>query len=86
MVSAYLGAHEAATVLLPDRTVIGVMGWSNTAARYQHIIAAIRRDVAQASEDCFGRPSITQNAADRSGTRCAESVTSELGGLHPWLN
>jgi integrase len=27
---------------------MGVMGWSNTAmaARYQHIIAAIRRDVA----------------------------------------
>jgi integrase len=44
--------HTAATVLLllqiPDRTVMGVMGWSNTAmaARYQHIIAAIRRDVA----------------------------------------
>lgn len=44
--------HTAATVLLllgvPERTVMGVMGWSNTAmaARYQHIIAAIRRDVA----------------------------------------
>jgi integrase len=44
--------HTAATVLLllqiPDRTVMGVMGWSNTAmaARYQHIVAAIRRDVA----------------------------------------
>lgn len=44
--------HTAATVLLllqiPDRTVMAVMGWSNTAmaARYQHIIAAIRRDVA----------------------------------------
>ncbi len=44
--------HTAATVLLllgiPDRTVMGIMGWSSTAmaARYQHIIAAIRRDVA----------------------------------------
>lgn len=44
--------HTAATVLLllqiPDRTVMAIMGWSNTAmaARYQHIIAAIRRDVA----------------------------------------
>jgi integrase len=44
--------HTAATALLllqiPDRTVMGVMGWSNTAmaARYQHIVAAIRRDVA----------------------------------------
>ena len=44
--------HTAATVLLllgvPERAVMGVMGWSNTAmaARYQHITAAIRRDVA----------------------------------------
>lgn len=44
--------HTAATVLLllqiPDRTVMGVMGWSNSAmaVRYQHIISAIRRDVA----------------------------------------
>jgi hypothetical protein len=45
--------HTAATVLLllgvPERTVMGVMGWSNTAmaARYQHITTTIRRDVAQ---------------------------------------
>ncbi|MFI9008834.1 tyrosine-type recombinase/integrase [Actinosynnema sp. NPDC053489] len=45
--------HTAATVLLllgvAERTVMGIMGWSNTAmaARYQHITAAIRRDVAQ---------------------------------------
>lgn len=44
--------HTAATVLLllgvAERTVMGVMGWSNTAmaARYQHITEAIRRDVA----------------------------------------
>jgi integrase len=44
--------HTAATVLLllsvPDRTVMGVMGWSNSAmaARYQHIVAAVRREVA----------------------------------------
>ena len=33
---------------IPDRTVMAIMGWSNTAmtARYQHVIAAIRRDVA----------------------------------------
>jgi hypothetical protein len=32
-----------------ERTVMGVMGWSNTAmaARYQHLTATIRRDVAQ---------------------------------------
>jgi hypothetical protein len=45
--------HTAATVLLllgvAGRTVMGVMGWSNTAmaARYQHITATIRHDVAQ---------------------------------------
>ncbi len=44
--------HTAATVLLllgvPERAVMGVMGWSNTAmaARYQHVTAAIQRDIA----------------------------------------
>ncbi len=44
--------HTAATVLLllgvPERAVMGVMGWSNTtmAARYQHITAMIQRDIA----------------------------------------
>jgi integrase len=45
--------HTAATVLLilgvPERAVMGLMGWSTTAmaARYQHITGAIRGDVAQ---------------------------------------
>jgi integrase len=44
--------HTAATVLLilgvPERAVMGLMGWSTTAmaARYQHITGAIRSDVA----------------------------------------
>ena len=44
--------HTAATVLLllgvTERAVMGLMGWSNTAmaARYQHLTAAIRHDVA----------------------------------------
>lgn len=44
--------HTAATVLLllgvPERAVMGVMGWSNTAmaARYQHLTSAIQRDIA----------------------------------------
>jgi integrase len=43
--------HTAATVLLLlgviERTVMAVMGWSSTAmaARYQHVVAAARRDV-----------------------------------------
>jgi integrase len=54
--------HTAATVLLllqiPDRTVMAIMGWSNTAmaARYQHIIAAIRRDVATQVGDLLWNP------------------------------
>lgn len=45
--------HTAATVLLllgvPERAVMGIMGWSNTAmaARYQHLTAPIRSDIAQ---------------------------------------
>jgi len=33
---------------VPERTVMGVMGWSSTsmAARYQHVTDPIRRDVA----------------------------------------
>jgi integrase len=44
--------HTAATVLLllgvPERAVMGVMGWSSTgmAARYQHITQAVRQDIA----------------------------------------
>lgn len=45
--------HTAATVLLilgvPERAVMGLMGWSTTAmaARYQHITGAVRHDVAE---------------------------------------
>jgi len=45
--------HTAATVLLilgvPERAVMGLMGWSTTAmaARYQHVTGAVRGDVAE---------------------------------------
>lgn len=45
--------HTAATVLLilgvPERAVMGLMGWSTTAmaARYQHMVDAVRTDVAK---------------------------------------
>jgi integrase len=48
--------HTAATVLLllgvPDRAVMGFMGWSNGAmlTRYQHITAGVRRDIANRLE------------------------------------
>jgi integrase len=54
--------HTAATVLLllgvPERAVMGVMGWSNSAmaARYQHMTSAIRRDVAQRVGGLLWRP------------------------------
>lgn len=44
--------HTAATVLLvlgvPQRAVMGLMGWSNTTmtTRYQHLTPELRRDVA----------------------------------------
>jgi hypothetical protein len=43
---------------IPDRTVMAIMGWSNTAmaARYQHIIAAIRRDVANSVGGLLWKP------------------------------
>ncbi|MFE0739295.1 tyrosine-type recombinase/integrase, partial [Streptomyces sp. NPDC058855] len=45
--------HTAATVLLilgvPERAVMGLMGWSTTAmaARYQHMVDAVRSDIAR---------------------------------------
>ncbi|MGW5178689.1 tyrosine-type recombinase/integrase [Streptomyces sp. NPDC004082] len=45
--------HTAATVLLilgvPERAVMGLMGWSTTAmtARYQHMVDAVRADIAR---------------------------------------
>ncbi|MFJ9980177.1 tyrosine-type recombinase/integrase [Streptomyces cyaneofuscatus] len=45
--------HTAATVLLilgvSERAVMGLMGWSTTAmaARYQHMVDTVRRDVAR---------------------------------------
>lgn len=65
--------HTAATVLLllqiPDRTVMAIMGWSNTAmaARYQHIIAAIRRDVATSVGGLLWKPPTEPLPDDRDG-------------------
>jgi len=62
--------HTAATVLLllqiPDRTVMAIMGWSNTAmaARYQHIIAAIRRDVATSVGGLLWKPAALAEPSD----------------------
>ena len=48
----------AATVLLilgvPERAVMGIMGWSSTAmaARYQHVTGVVRGDVAERVGGC----------------------------------
>ncbi len=66
--------HTAATVLLllqiPDRTVMAIMGWSNTAmaARYQHIIAAIRRDVATSVGGLLWKPAESAKPDEDEGT------------------
>ncbi|MEU5198461.1 site-specific integrase [Streptomyces scabiei] len=59
--------HTAATVLLilgvPERAVMGLMGWSTTAmaARYQHMVDAVRSDVARQVDGLIWKP----EAADR---------------------
>ncbi|MEU4653856.1 site-specific integrase [Streptomyces sp. NPDC023723] len=54
--------HTAATVLLilgvPERAVMGLMGWSTTAmaARYQHMVDAVRADVARQVDGLIWKP------------------------------
>lgn len=58
--------HTAATVLLilgvPERAVMGVMGWSNTsmAARYQHVTAVVTGDIASRVGTLLWVPTETQ--------------------------
>lgn len=54
--------HTAATVLLilgvSERAVMGLMGWSTTAmaARYQHMVDAVRTDVAKQVDGLIWKP------------------------------
>jgi integrase len=74
--------HTAATVLLllqiPDRTVMAIMGWSNTAmaARYQHIIAAIRRDVATSVGGLLWKPAEPDGQGDDDSTAGSPTPTA----------
>ncbi|WP_329367835.1 tyrosine-type recombinase/integrase [Streptomyces sp. NBC_01483] len=58
--------HTAATVLLilgvPERAVMGLMGWSTTAmaARYQHMVDAVRADVARQVDGLIWRTVVDQ--------------------------
>jgi integrase len=59
--------HTAATVLLilgvPERAVMGVMGWSNTAmaARYQHLTEVVTTDIALRVGNLLWSPTETRN-------------------------
>ncbi|MFJ8211864.1 tyrosine-type recombinase/integrase [Streptomyces sp. NPDC096033] len=54
--------HTAATVLLilgvPERAVMGLMGWSTTAmaARYQHMVDGVRTDIARQVDGLIWNP------------------------------
>ncbi|MEV8476547.1 site-specific integrase [Streptomyces sp. NPDC051173] len=58
--------HTAATVLLilgvSERAVMGLMGWSTTAmaARYQHMVDAVRSDVANQVDGLIWKPETDQ--------------------------
>jgi len=74
--------HTAATVTslllqIPDRTVMAIMGWSNTAmaARYQHIIAAIRRDVANSVGGLLWKPAAPDDGAAET---CTDRIASVI--------
>jgi hypothetical protein len=75
--SLTLRAPVARVILgVPDRTVMGIMGWSSTAmtARYQHITDPIRHEVAAR---VYGL--IWSGAADN--TAVAETTETKLRPL-----
>jgi integrase len=57
---------------------MGVMGWSNTAmaARYQHITATIRRDVAQRVGGLLWEPAGEASPERRDGEAAAGTAGS----------
>ncbi|MER6431336.1 site-specific integrase [Streptomyces sp900105245] len=66
--------HTAATVLLilgvPERAVMGLMGWSTTAmaARYQHMVDAVRADVARQVDGLIWRAERPDDDDDGAGS------------------
>ncbi|MFF9237238.1 tyrosine-type recombinase/integrase [Streptomyces sp. NPDC014801] len=65
--------HTAATVLLilgvPERAVMGLMGWSTTAmaARYQHMVDAVRTDIARQVDGLIWKPETDRPDDDDDG-------------------
>jgi integrase len=77
--------HTAATVLLvlgvPERTVMGIMGWSSTAmaARYQHITDPIRRDVARRVGGLLWADNGSRRAPDETTDETADEPPPQAG-------
>jgi integrase len=65
--------HTAATVLLilgvPERAVMGLMGWSTTAmaARYQHMVDAVRANIARQVDDLIWKTEVDRPEDDDDG-------------------
>ncbi|MFG2137091.1 tyrosine-type recombinase/integrase [Streptomyces sp. NPDC048650] len=65
--------HTAATVLLilgvPERAVMGLMGWSTTAmaARYQHMVNEVRVDIARQVDGLIWKPETDRPDDDDDG-------------------
>jgi integrase len=72
--------HTAATVLLvlgvPERAVMDLMGWANTAmaSRYQHVTAPVLRDVAERIGGLLWRTEDGADADDDEGDDGAAGV------------
>jgi len=56
---------------VPERAVMEIMGWSHSAmaARYQHLTAAIRGDIASRVGGLLWGPTETQTEARRGGAK-----------------
>ena len=56
---------------VPERAVMEIMGWSHSAmaARYQHLTAAIRDDIASRVGSLLWGPAETQTEARRGGVK-----------------
>jgi len=81
--------HTAATVLLllgvSERAVMGQMGWSHSAmtARYQHITAAVRHDIAERIGGLIWPSNLMSNAVSgdtetASATDVPQGVVADL--------
>lgn len=78
--------HTAATVLLllgvPERAVMGIMGWSNPAmaTRYQHLTARIRHDIADRIGGLLWEPATMTETESETGAQEPGGSVVDLPG------